>query len=70
MNTKSKRNQEIIPEDERKQIRVSILGGKPELREYHIKCNTIITSGLDLVGRYYDYCGCGSKTYGGVEVLS
>ncbi len=42
----------------KKQILVSIFGGEPELREYCTKCNTLIFTGPDLIGRIYDWCRC------------
>lgn len=48
----------MIPENERVKVVVRVFGGPQEEREYHTKCNTLICTGPDLIGRVYDWCGC------------
>lgn len=41
-----------------KTVTVSIFGDKPATRQVCTKCNTIIFTGPDLIGRVYDWCNC------------
>jgi len=39
-------------------VTVSIFGGDPETRQLCTKCDTLIYTGPDLIGRVYDWCSC------------